>query len=192
MYKYQKLPIPLPQVYFKTMNTILLRFIWQGRKPRTSISVLTQDKRQGNLGVPDLKNYYKWVLLSRVIDWAKNNKNKRWVELESTISKAALGKIIWIPATLKTLGENIYKMTQKALEIWDLTHKKEKWGYNSPCIPLKDTEYFPLGKGSLFGNWIKKETAQLKDVLVKGRICTFQELKEKRFDDYRWVAVFPS
>lgn len=78
------------------------------------------------------------------------------MELESTISKAALGKIIWIPATLRNLGVNTHKMTQKALEIWDLTHKKEKWGYNSPCIPLED--YFPLGKSSLFGNWIKKDS----------------------------------
>lgn len=38
-------------------------------------------------------------------------------------------------------------------------HKK----YNSLLIPLKETNYFPPGKGVLFGEWIRDENAQLKD-----------------------------
>lgn len=98
--------------------------------------------------------------------------------MESTISKSTLGKIIWIPAHLSNLRAVTHKMTQKALEIWDLLHKKENWAHTSPYIPLKDTDYFPLGKSCLFGNWIRIENAQLKDIMLKGRICTFHELTQ--------------
>lgn len=84
--------IPLPQAYFKIWKTILLRFIWKGKKQRISLQVLTRDRKQGGLGVPDLKIYHKAVLLMWVIDWIKKKKNKRWVELENTISKTELGK----------------------------------------------------------------------------------------------------
>lgn len=141
MYKMQMLPISLPQVYFKKLQTLLLRFIWQKKKPCISLTVLTREKGQGGLGVPDLKNYYNAILLSRVIEWAKNNKEKRWVKMESTMNKVTLARIIWIPAHLRELSENTHSITQKALAFWDFIHKREKWGYNSPLIPLKITKY---------------------------------------------------
>lgn len=65
MYHFQMLLIPVPQAYFKTWKTILLRFIWKGKKPRISLQVLTRDRKQGALRVPDLKNYYIKQLSSR-------------------------------------------------------------------------------------------------------------------------------
>lgn len=133
------LPIPLPQVYFKTLKTQLSKFIWQKKKQRISMTVLTREKGQRGLGVPDLKNYYNAIIHSRVIEWAKNNKEKRWVNLESACSNVTLGKIIRIPAQLRDLNEDTHSITHKALAIWDMIHKREKWGFNSPLTPLKDT-----------------------------------------------------
>lgn len=60
--------------------------------------VLNKDKTQGGLVVLAIKKKsYNAILLSRVLEWVKRKKEKRWVKLENTISKALLGKIIWIP-----------------------------------------------------------------------------------------------
>lgn len=107
-----------------------------------------------------------------------NNKEKRWVKLENTISNATVRKIIWIQAQLRELSENTHDITQKALAIWDLTHKREKWEFDSPLIPLRDTNYFPPGNGRLFEQ--KNDNAQLKDIMEKGKICTLQDLKQKK------------
>lgn len=64
MYKMQMLPIPLPQAYFKTSQTLFSRFIWQGKKTRISLTLLTKDRAYGGLGAPDLRNYYNAILLS--------------------------------------------------------------------------------------------------------------------------------
>lgn len=42
---------------------------------------------------------------------------------------------------------------------------------------LKENEYFAPGKRSVGGNWIKKENAQLKDIIKRGKISTFQDLR---------------
>lgn len=83
--------------------------------------------------------------------------------MENTICKVTLGKIIWIPTHLRELSLNTQDIAQKTMAIWDMMHKREKWEYNSPLIPVRDRNNFPPGKGRLFGNWIKKDNLQLKD-----------------------------
>ena len=72
--------------------------------------------------------------------------------------------------------------------IWDRVHKNEKWGYNSPLIPLYDTNYFAPVKVSLTGNWIKKTDIKLGDILKNCKICTYQELGEhKEMFELNWL-----
>lgn len=113
--------------------------------------------------------------------------------MESTISKVTLGKIIWIPAQFRELSEDTHSITSNALIIWDKIHKREKQGYNSPLTPLKDTKYFTPGIEKMFENWIIQENAQLKDVMVQDKKCTYQELKHKNelivTDRWRYTQI---
>lgn len=54
IYKFQMLPIPLPQTYFITLKNMISKFIWQNSKPRISFSVLKRDKVQGGIKVPKI------------------------------------------------------------------------------------------------------------------------------------------
>lgn len=133
----------------------------------------------GGWGAPNIRKYYEAIALSRILDWVKNNKEKQWVKIENTMSEAELGRIVWIPPQCRKLSTEIKEITKHALKIWDNLHKREHREFNSPLIPLKNTEYFAPGKEDLFGKWIFKEDAQLKDVMRQGKMCTFQELKDK-------------
>lgn len=105
-------------------------------KPRISFALLVKDKEKGGWGVTDIRCYHKAIILSQIVEWAKNNKEKRWVKMDNTISKAKLGKIIWIPPLFRKLSTETHIITRYALKVWDNLHKKEKWEYNSPLIPL--------------------------------------------------------
>lgn len=99
--------------------------------------------------------------------------------MENPISDSLLNKIVWIPPYLRKLSTGTQHITRHALKIWDSLHKREGWGFNSPLIPIKDSDYFAPGKEEWFGKWILEENAQLKDVMNQDKICTFQELKER-------------
>lgn len=90
------------------------------------------------------------------------------------ISNVALGNIIWIPPQFRELSESAHDITQKVLAIWHFMHTQEKWEFNSPLILLRETNYFPPVKGILFGEWIEKENAQLKDIMERGKNDTLQ------------------
>lgn len=60
-------------------------------------------------------------------------------------------------------------------------------------IFLKDNEYFVPGKRLVGGNWIKKENAQLKDIIKRGKISTYKELKFDTdlmmIDEWRYLQL---
>lgn len=101
------------------------------------------------------------------------------MKIESITSGVELGKNVWIPPQYRKLSTKTLDITKHALTMWDKIHDRDQWGYNSPLIPLKDTDYFLPGREDLFGRWILKDEVQLKDIMRQGKMCTYQELKAK-------------
>lgn len=45
VYKFQMIPIKLPQAFFfRTIKTMILRYIWQGKNPRVQYAILSRGK----------------------------------------------------------------------------------------------------------------------------------------------------
>lgn len=134
---------------------------------------------KGGWGAPDVWKYYEAIALATVVDWVKH-KEKHWVEIENKISDTKLYKVIWISPQLRKYSTETHDITRHALKIWDTLHKREHWEFNSPLMPLKDLDHFAPGKEEWFGKWLLEENIQLKDVMCQGRICSLQELQDKR------------
>lgn len=179
MYKMQMVPISIPQNFLNKLHTLFLMFIWRGKKTRIKYTQLVNDKRKGGWGSPDIKKYYVAIVISRIIDWVKTNIEKQCAKIEGIMSGVDWGKNVWIPPQCRKLSTKTLDITKHVLNMWDKIHDREKWGYNSPLIPLKDTDYFLPGREDLFGRWILKDEAQLKDIMSQGKLCTYQELKAK-------------
>ena len=84
-------PVALPQTYIKILNSLLMNYIWKNKKQRISAQVLKRNKKMGGLAVPDISKYYVATVLARVIEWAKENPDKRWVNIECALARAQLG-----------------------------------------------------------------------------------------------------
>lgn len=95
LYKIQMLPIPLLQFFFRTLIGLISRYVWKNKKPRISNTVLRREKALGGLGFLDFRNDHKAIVLARALHWAKGSVNKRWVNLEISLSNARLNHIIW-------------------------------------------------------------------------------------------------
>lgn len=48
LFKFQMLPIPLPQYYLRALRSSIARFVWGGKKPRISYAVLSRGKKKGD------------------------------------------------------------------------------------------------------------------------------------------------
>ena len=87
-YKFQMMPISLPGILFTALKKQIMNLIWRNKKHRIAFQTLRQPKIKGGLAVPDIKTDYEAVVLSRVVEWARASKEKRWVNIENEMSKA--------------------------------------------------------------------------------------------------------
>lgn len=78
VYTFQIIPITIPRALFRTIKTMFLRYIWQGKKPRVQYAILSGDKVHRGLAAPDIKRYYNAVIMTRMIEWTKTKNAKRW------------------------------------------------------------------------------------------------------------------
>ena len=185
-------PVAVPQTYIKILNSLLMNYIWKNKRQRISAQVLKPKKKTGGLAVPDISKYYVATVLARIIEWAKENPDKRWINIECALARAQLGRIIWNPPQHRTLDTSAHEITFNALRVWDRVHKQLKSKFNSPLMDLKDNEYFAPGTEGVGGNWIKNRT-QVRDIIQKGKILTHHEIKAKiesmRLDEWRYMQL---
>ena len=82
LYLLQTLPIHIPVKYLKQCQRVIFEFIWAHKNPRIQRKQLMNTKRQGGLGVPDIRKYYYATHLNRLIDWNRHSDTKLWVQIE--------------------------------------------------------------------------------------------------------------
>lgn len=133
------------------------------------------------------------MVLTRVIEWSKEINDRRWVTIEHSLCNRDLSHIIWNPPKFRALGTETAALTHNSLKIWDQVHTQNKWTYNSPLIYLKENIFFEPGRREVGGNWIKRDSTQLKDVIREGKICTYSDLKDRSenfsIDPWRYLQL---
>lgn len=55
--------IKVPQSFFKSVNSEIRRFVWQGEKPRLKMQELPLDPEEGGLALGKINIYYQVALL---------------------------------------------------------------------------------------------------------------------------------
>uniref|UniRef100_A0A3P9IF90 HAT C-terminal dimerisation domain-containing protein n=1 Tax=Oryzias latipes TaxID=8090 RepID=A0A3P9IF90_ORYLA len=69
LYLFQALPIWIPSSTFKILNKMISTFVWQNKKPRIRKKLLCSSKRDGGLGLPNLRLYYWAAQLRGLAEW---------------------------------------------------------------------------------------------------------------------------
>jgi len=88
-YVFQRLIIFLPKSLFTVINDIISSFIWAGKQPKASHTLLCRDRSAGQLGLPNLMGCYWAGIMHKIISWFTSPRSS-WCQIESASCSSSL------------------------------------------------------------------------------------------------------
>ena len=91
IYLFSAIPIKLPRYFFTELEKNYNKVHMENKRSRISTEIMKKNVKEGGLAVPDLKLYYKAVVIKTIWYWLRNRREDQW----NRIGVRDLGKTVY-------------------------------------------------------------------------------------------------
>lgn len=180
LYLFQCVPLYLPKSFFKSLNKVLLSFIWDGKKPRIRLELLQRPKKQGGLALPNFCHYYWASNIQKVMYWL-HLPNADWCHLEATsCTSTSLRALVTSSLPLSFSQYTNNPIVIDTLKIW--VQLRQTFGFKNllHLSPIHNNHLFPPATSdSGFTLWQRQGINNFTDMYINSVFASFDDLSQK-------------
>uniref|UniRef100_A0A9J8AIQ2 Reverse transcriptase domain-containing protein n=1 Tax=Cyprinus carpio carpio TaxID=630221 RepID=A0A9J8AIQ2_CYPCA len=188
LYLFLNLPFFLPKSFFRTLDSIIIPFIWGYKVARISKTHVYKPKCLGGLGLPNFRHYY-WAANCRTLMYWRDSfpgivhvDTPSWLAIEQNAIHSSLSALLFsAPLSSKEVPKTNL-ILKNSIKIWYQIRKVIKLPNTSLFSPICYNHAFkPSLSDNVFREWQSKGILIMKDLYINNTFPSFSQFSE-RFD----------